>query len=295
MDLAFTRRLLTAADHAYAITGNGPVPPRAMPKSPYGSGTVGYTSGPLGFVSGTDKINAGFVAAIPEGVLLVVRGTTPPQDADEQLVRDWINNAMLQPVSAHGFAGQMHSGFYASFFDLWLMGAFGRQARALIAERPADQPIYLAGHSKGGPVVRLIARRLRVDYPHRPIVVRSWGAPSVGDEAFAANYAGAELDDKRYEYLDDAVPHLPLQPTMLGALGLDPIALALLSALLADYTPVGELRYIDQHGVVGPDAPGLEGMRLLRLIHRIQAADFLGIANCHRTEAGMGYATAGYP
>jgi hypothetical protein len=91
----------------------------------------------------------------------------------------------------------------------------GRCARWRWTTGAEGKPLYLAGHSAGGALATLAARRLHeAGVPVRGAVVFS--SPRVGDRAFAATYP---VQLVRIERRHDVVPHLPLPPSLAYAAG----------------------------------------------------------------------------
>ncbi|HLZ82535.1 MAG TPA: hypothetical protein VKQ54_03140, partial [Caulobacteraceae bacterium] len=93
-----TQRLLCASRQAYEIRP-GAVgvysggPPPAMVSD---TACVAYDVQPTGFLADTQDVDAAFAAVIPEGVLISIRGTLPPQNFLQQplaVLFDWARNA----------------------------------------------------------------------------------------------------------------------------------------------------------------------------------------------------------
>lgn len=91
-----------------------------------------------------------------------------------------------------------------------------------------DLPVLYTGHGVGGALATLAASR------RPPETLYTFGAPPVGDKAFAAALGRKEGGTVAYRYINccDAVAHLPP----------------------AAYQPVGKLRYIDSNGRLRDDA-----------------------------------------
>lgn len=141
----------------------------------------------LGFVdrAGTQCLVVGPAPGAAEPfVVAAFRGT------DE--VRDWLTNLRAVPVLwAHG--GRVHRGFRRAF------GHVLRPLRTLLMGQAV--PLQVCGHSLGGALALLAA----------PVFgarsVRTYGAPRVGDRAFAATLQGIDVAQFAAEH--DVVPHLP--------------------------------------------------------------------------------------
>ncbi|HZZ33440.1 MAG TPA: lipase family protein [Phenylobacterium sp.] len=301
-----TLRLLAAARHAYQIDTDGSVPDTGWPPAP--STYIGYTTAPVGFRAGLDNQDGAFVATIPEGVVVSIRGTTPPRlfgSAPAQVVADWASDAVASLIPSGGqppgFPGKVHLGFYKSFMRLWpdLGPATHAQVAAYSAANPgaAPQTIYVTGHSKGGAISALVGWRLKCDFPAANIVVRSFAGARIGDDDFATAYNAQIPDHARYEFDDDIVPHLPLSPDIVKNLGLPTLLGALLSVADIGYGLVGRLGFIHPDGSIEGDSDGLEDARMARLIDRVRQPGGLGyIVNCHSVDPPTaGYFIAQYP
>jgi pimeloyl-ACP methyl ester carboxylesterase len=146
------------------------------------------------------------------------------------------------------------------------------------------KPVYVTGHSAGGALATLAARRLHeAGADVRAAVVFS--APRVGDRAFAASYP---LPLLRIEHRHDLIPHLPLPPSLARLLGrnlLDPAIAAsdwlgpLLSGIRiggTEYVHVGELLYDDGASTLYRVPPGHYLRRFGPLLLRELQADVFG-------------------
>ncbi len=298
--MSLTLRLLAAARHAYEITGDGPVADTGSPR-PYA--LVGYIAPPQGFRAGMDNQDGGFVASIPEGVLVSIRGTTPPSmlaRSPKQVIIDWACDALaaLTPPGGTppGFPGRVHFGFYKSFMRLWQV--LGPAIHDHVSTHPlgSQARLYVTGHSKGGAVCALVAWRLKVDFPQLRITVRAFAPARVGDARFAAAYNRTIADHVRYEYDDDVVPHLPLATHLAAELGVPKVAAALLSLVDPGYGQVGALGYIMADGSIAADTPSLTAERAAGLIERFRTVEGCKyVVACHAIGPNDGYAKAAYP
>lgn len=302
----FTRRLLSAARHAYQIKGAGAVVASPPPAVYAGSAFVQYATAPVAAAAGDAGQDAGFVATIAEGVLVSFRGTTPPLDPDhQQVLVDWVANTAARLVAAPavpgqppGFPGKLHEGFLKAFLRLW--GKLQPQVKAMVDANPAPHPqvIYVTGHSKGGALATLAAWRLRQDHPNHQIRVRTFAAPRVGNRTFANQYNAAITDHLRYEFDDDLVPHLPMAAGVLGPLMFKAPIAALINMVDPGYAQVGTLRFIKDNYTVVNDSPGLAAQRLADLVvHAGSLAGARHIIECHYFDdpATHGYLKAQYP
>src|SRR5262249_29417575 len=153
-----------------------------------------------------------------------------------------------EPMSADGFPGSVHSGFFSA-----LTALLPRVVQAVNQQRvgpAADKPLLITGHSKGGAVAALMAWQMQA-LAHLPVKVVTFAAAKPGEAVFAAAY-NSQIDHTRYEYGNDIVPHLPpSQEGFLNVLRNLPVIGAKFARLPRfDYAPVGVLRYIDQTGRV---------------------------------------------
>lgn len=299
MTYTLDSRLLSVARQTYAIVGDGPVPMIDDGPAPTSSNAIGWTASPYGVRSGPANDDAGLVGNIPEGIVVAIRGTTPPFAGPPagQVIVDWASDALalLLPAagSPPGFPGEIHLGFYTSFMQLW--GKLGPAVKNVVASFP-DQTIYVTGHSKGGAICPLVAWRLRQDYPGKRIVVRSFAAARVGDAVFAAAYNNG-ADHIRYEYGNDIVPHLPAETSIVGALGAPPLVTMLLEHVNPGYADVGTLAYIQDDESIVPGSPALKTQRIANIIAALRAPNGPeAIIACHDISSPTaGYVRARYP
>lgn len=300
MATGLTLRLLSAARHAYAITGDGPVAPRGPGTTAPASDCIGYGAPPQGVRSGPFNEDAGLVGSIPEGVVVAIRGTTPPRpDQDpRQVIVDWAGDAVatLLPAGGQppGFPGKVHLGFYKSFMRLW--DRLSPRVAAAVEAHP-QKTIFVTGHSKGGAIAPLAAWRLSLDFPDHAIAVRTFAAARIGDGAFAERYNARLTDHIRYEFDDDIVPHLPLETALAAALGAPKVVAILLTSIDPGYGAVGKLAYVVGDGVIVADSPGPAADRVTRLVGKLgrQGGPEYVIA-CHGIDAlSDGYVRAAYP
>lgn len=292
-------RLLSVARQTYAILDDGPVPMVDAGPAPTSSNAIGWTAPPYGVRSGPANDDAGLVGNIPEGIVVAIRGTTPPFTGQPppQVIIDWASDALavLLPAagSPPGFPGDIHLGFYTSFMQLW--SKLGPAVKNVVASFP-NQTIYVTGHSKGGAICPLVAWRLRQDYPGKRIVVRSFAAARVGDAVFAAAYNNG-ADHIRYEYGNDIVPHLPAETSIVGALGAPPLITMLLEHINPGYAAVGTLAYIQEDGTIIPASPTLKAQRIANIVAALSAPNGPeAIVACHDISSPTaGYVRARYP
>ena len=121
--------------------------------------------------AGEDEWTRGFVAARDDAVVIVFRGTDRP--------KDWITN--LSYAQVEGYGGKVHRGFARALDSIW-----GEVLECVRSLRTEDQKIWIAGHSLGGALATLAAKRL--EPPYAPHAAYTFGQPRVGDPAFAQGY-----------------------------------------------------------------------------------------------------------
>jgi hypothetical protein len=143
--------------------------------------------------------------------VLAFRGTADPIDVLVDLAAH-----RMRWNAAEGVAGTVHAGFAAALGLLW------DDVSAALA--PIQEPLWITGHSLGGALAVLAATRAPAE------AVVTFGAPRVGDAAFALFVNGLPARALRYVNCCDLVPGLP--PEVLG------------------FRHAGRLRYIDAAGDV---------------------------------------------
>lgn len=282
-------RLLCASVTASAITQDGPI---TQQPAPYFGAAQFVDNPPVGFVGGTQAINACLVGTTIDGVVLAFRGTLPLDTPDhEQTIRDWINDLDAELVRGNGLPGLVHAGFWGSLDSLW--PALVVEVQKRLTAGGASTQLYVTGHSKGGAVADLAAMRFVIERGLRPATY-TYAAPHPGDEAFAAAF-GQHLEGVRYEYADDIVPLLPPSLAFREMFVSVPFIQPYLHRFDLDYAPVGALRYITKAGSIIPDSPTLPFQRYLSLAELIVAGDFEEIVDDHDAACGSGYMSAVCP
>ena len=222
----------------------------------------------------------GLVASDEQAAYLVFRGTKLHLDSGDlfrRTLQAWLANLDFTQVEAPG--GMVHRG-YARELE-------GLDARLLEMARDhalGGKPIYVTGHSAGGALATLAARRLHeAGADVRAAVVFS--APRVGDRRFAATYP---LPLLRIEHRHDLIPHLPLPPSLAGALGrsvIDPLlgTMDWLAPVLrgarvgrTEYIHAGELLYDDGASTLYRVPPGDYLRRFGPILRQELASDLFG-------------------
>ena len=233
----------------------------------------------------------GLAVSDERAVYLVFRGTKPGPTGNADLrtvLGGWAANLDYKLADLGGY--RVHRGFGRE------IDAAMRDLREAALDHGAERkPLYVTGHSAGGALATLAARRLHECHvPVRGAVVFS--SPRVGDRAFAGSFPVPLV---RVERRHDVVPHLPLPPSLAHAAGrlvvdrfLDRLELSgrvpgAADFKLADteYVHAGELFYDDGRDALYRVPPGGYLSRFGRLMWQEVQAD-LGRGR-HRTRPPM--------
>ncbi len=164
-------------------------------------------------VHGANLIDACLFAKTGDGDgILAFRGTLPPAAAKGTIddlfavARDWLQDAEAALVADPDFGGKVHFGFRHALEGMW-------DDIKLFIRGSGIRNLYVTGHSKGGSLSHLAAYRLaRTVMPVTEVY--SFAAARAGDAAFVSAFNTMIPKCWRFEYQDDAVPHLP--PSTLG-------------------------------------------------------------------------------
>jgi hypothetical protein len=278
-------RLLFASRLSYAIQKDGSFDNTAGPLEQ----AVGFINTPKTFVGGLDNINAGLVGTNSDGVILAFRGTIPPDISSLQSWLDWINDIfMVEPIAVEGITGKVHEGFWLSLESIWAP-ILAEVKKQMNAQNP-PLPLFITGHSKGGPLASFAAIRAKLEAGINPEVV-TFASPHPGDMDFSGFYNSNIPSDTRYEFGNDAVPHLPPGKAFLEVLSNIPLVGKFFQeAADWNYGPVGTLQFIewDKTTIVG-DSLELEAERFLKLTEAIVELKFEEIVDDHTIGCGGGY------
>jgi triacylglycerol lipase len=112
----------------------------------------------------------GFVAEGPGATFVVFQGTDP------LLLANWVTNFNFRP-DGEG----IHQGFAAALDAAW------PDVKDALTRAPAA-PLIIVGHSLGGALAVLCARRIRTELGVTAESVHSFGMPRVGNAAFASAF-----------------------------------------------------------------------------------------------------------
>jgi hypothetical protein len=286
MPLSITARLLCAARHAYDVAATG-----AVADAP-DSTRIGFTGTVNGFADGADRINAALVGETADAIIVAFRGTLPPDSPNHrQVILDWANDCdALLVTDPGGLLGHVHQGFLDALDTLW--PGIESETKTRSGANPT-KPVYVTGHSKGGPLANLAAMRLRAALPAAtPILVATFAGARPGDDAFAAAYGAAIPNSARYEYADDIVPHLPPSDEFITMFSNIPQIGPTVQKLTRGYASVGDLHFIDWSGTLVADTPLLRFERFAHLAKLMVTFGFATIVADHSIAIGSGYDTA---
>jgi len=290
-------RLLCASESAYAASTAGPIDPTLC--APYYGG-AGFIEPPTALVDGPEAIHACIVGRTPDGVVAAFRGTLPIDDPTKPLkerIEDWCDDFRAELVASPTLPGRVHAGFIAAVNALWadVTAELGRQ----LALNKAQTALYMTGHSKGGAMAPLAALKWQAQTAAVPVVV-TFSAPRSGNDDYAAACNKVLTDYKRFEALDDIVPHLPPHIALI------PLLNAATDSRFDDlddynYQSAGQLYYVDPTGKIESPISGSLADHVLRLkrfghlAEVIFEGEFDQIVHEHSIACGSGAQQAIYP
>jgi len=264
LNITLARRLVSLAQRAYALPDTA-APQAWQPRHVDAFTTPAFT---------------GFIASDDDAAYVVFRGTTLDHhsgDLFQRTLQAWLANLDFAQVEEGG--AMVHRG-YARELD----GVDDLLLEMVRDHALGGKPVYVTGHSAGGALATLAARRLHAaGAPVRAAVVFS--APRVGDRHFAASYPIPLL---RIEHRHDLIPHLPLPPSLAGVLGrglIDPMLRTMdwLSPVLSgarvgltEYVHAGELLYDDGAATLYRVPPGDYLRRFGPILRQELTSDLFG-------------------
>ncbi|MBZ5603104.1 MAG: lipase family protein [Acidobacteriia bacterium] len=216
------------------------------PRQPY-SDIVAFNSTPTVINSpGVDRINACLVGTNANGIIVAFRGTIPPTAIDS--IPDWLEDFFAAPTTCGSLPGQVHSGFCHDIQSI--IEPIISTVKAL---NPAQNKVYVTGHSKGGALASLGAYLLTAaGIPVQQVV--TFASPKTGDTNFQAGYQKVIPNQIRYENYGDLVPLMPPASAFIAGLvavvSLIPDIGPKLAALFKEaqswnYAAVGQEYYIE--------------------------------------------------
>jgi len=131
----------------------------------------------------------GYWTVSEEHVVLAFCGTND--------VRDWLTNIQFPMIPESG--GKVHRGFSEALDSIWSI--FFTKVKT---HTDAGRKLWITGHSLGGALATLVARRLPTSM--KPVGVYTFGQPRVGDTVFGKKY---KLKHHRFVNNKDIVPTVP--------------------------------------------------------------------------------------
>lgn len=145
-------------------------------------------------------VNFGFVLASQTNNIVLFRGTANQ--------KEWLANFQASQsvyMQSRQARGQVHTGFLRLYDDLK-----GQVRRAVNRLNPS-LPCFVAGHSLGGALATLASADLASNYPNVKDQLRlyTYGAPRVGDRAFAEFLSAIAPNSYRVFNLSDMVSMVP--------------------------------------------------------------------------------------
>lgn len=254
--------LLNASAATYTIVG----PTWNPPSGNQYYDAVHWTATPVAVIGGTESTDAALVGAAnltvdgatQEALIVAFRGTLPPAGPAPLPAKlfDWIVNDILGsfeqvPIEGFGDGAAVHSGFWLATTTIWP----DVEKAMASADGGRNLPVYLTGHSKGGPMATLAAAYLHQSGAPSPHVI-TFASPHPGNAAFASGY-DAVISQRRWEFAKDLVPLLPPLPVVADDLAEVAAEIPVVGTDLAavfketatwDYKPVGTCMYINSGG-----------------------------------------------
>ena len=209
------------------------------------SALAAYLPGDVGFHFGDPRLgHLGTVFETDADVVVAYRGSIVPRTSHtcgelRASLNDWFGvNFDTAQVPALG--GRVSRGWLERLDRSWAQ-VWGR-----VGGRLNGRPLWITGHSMGGAVSILAGRRF-AEAGVMPAGVYAFGAPKVGDTAFAAGYRTPLFC---VENRHDIVPWLPASRWLSGLLKGGPTVKAALVAYLSasDYRTAGEAWWIAPGG-----------------------------------------------
>jgi len=293
-------QLLSVARLAYTIPTFALAADPVIASVPFLDGA----NAPHAFLAGLDDVDAALVGETPDEIVIAFRGTEPIDKPSIATFLDWLNDFDAILVHGDGLPGNVHQGFQRSISQLW--GRVETDVKARLSPG-SSKPIVLTGHSKGGGIAYLGAVLASAAFFNSTIRVVTFAAPRAGDATFAAGYqkiipAGQST---RYEFGNDIVPHVPPSEEFFAAFKDIPFISSMVAQLNHGFVSVGELEFIfwdepaaaGKKGSVVGDSPGLDSLRIGRLVGVLATFNFDEIAGSHSIasdEVGPPVSTSGY-
>jgi hypothetical protein len=284
-------RLLCASASAYFVQLDGKfVEPDSSDPNYKEYKNVGFLSPPMPFTNhiklGETKINAAILGETDMGYILAFRGTLPPTTWTPATVEDWWQDiCKVGEVKDTMLPGLVHEGFHTAFLSIW--HGIEYHLNEIYNIKKSTKPLYITGHSKGGPMASYAAYYIQnLGYPLANVT--TFASPYAGNSDWAKGYE-AKIKQDSYENYLDLVPWLPPNNAVLGKvipeidtfinllehLGfkkqLEKFKHFVDESLKLDYTRVGQIYYIQEdHSITTPQqTPGLTNQRIREFIELI--------------------------
>ena len=276
----FYGRLACACNCAYGISSSDGT---FTARQPYDNG-VGWKGTPTPF-SAPEKsqpygprINACLVGLNDDGIIVAFRGTLPPAWTVASLEDWWQDIVDSSPVAAAPLPGKVHEGFWDALQTIWdpVLG----EIQSLHAADPSA-PIYVTGHSKGGPLASIGGAYLLLKDGIQAREVVTFASPHPGNGDFVSGYPGS-LPVTRFENYLDIVPFLPPTDTFFTVVDqylpgwlrdwfcdwFPSLCKSLENASVWNYQPLGVLNFVTSNGTVvnSPNPDADPECRLLQII-----------------------------
>ncbi|MCM3619606.1 lipase family protein [Sutcliffiella horikoshii] len=145
----------------------------------------------------------GFVLESEDAIIVSFRGT--------QTDPDWIADAEIsqKPFPFCHSKPLVHSGFLSVYESI------RGELFSILDQVDTSKTIFITGHSLGGALATLFSLDCALNSKCESVIMYSFGAPRVGDEAFAKLYNETVPASIRFVNLADLVPFVP--PTKVVA------------------------------------------------------------------------------
>ena len=283
-------RMLCASSCAYSIDESG----NYTAESPYTEG-VGWlnTHPPVAIAGGAANINACLIGVNQDdGIIVAFRGTVLPVPVTRTSIMDWWQDIVdSEPRTEPTVPGKVHEGFANAVETIWT--PLLNQISILKAQFPT-KPVYLTGHSKGGPMATISAARMHFGPPGpiQPAEVYTFASPHPGNTEFVDNFPLATIPVLRYENRLDIVPLVPPTTEAINLADKVPgIGKLFKLADGWDYASLGERRYIKKNHDVINNAPELTKTQFAKLFFTVVAGPcgLRKVVNAHMYTCGNGY------
>ena len=284
-------RMMCASSCAYSIDGSGSY----LALEPYhgGVGWLGGAAAPVTVVGGSQNINACLVGVNQDdGIIVAFRGTVLPVPVTKMSILDWWQDIVdSEPKPLAGVPGKVHCGFKDAVETIW--APLLDRVDAFRSMFPG-KPVYLTGHSKGGPMATISAARTHFDagVAWKPAAVYTYASPHPGNQDFVNGFPLTTIPVTRYENYLDVVPLVPPSE--------DFIQLASKSKLLGklfklaegwNYASLGERKYINKKHEVISGKPELTPKEFAKVAFMVAAGPcgLRKVAMAHMYTCGYGY------